>query len=187
MSPVIAAIAFILLGYILRRHSYRIDARQKRPPSLAPLPKIDSLHLLRHLQHRALQNMAKTYGPIMSLRPGSVETIVISTGGAAVAFLKTHNAVFASRAKTQAYEQLSYGGKGVFTKYNAYRRNIRKLCTMQLLSASKTESFGYIQKEELGFLVKSPKDDTGEVVNVSKKVLEMIVRDHHQPKYTSPK
>lgn len=53
---------------------------------------------------------------------------------------------------------------------------MRKLCTLQLLSASKTESFSGLRKEELGSMVESVKKlaVAGEVVNVSRKVGELV-------------
>ncbi|GAU27760.1 hypothetical protein TSUD_215710 [Trifolium subterraneum] len=113
----------------------------------------------------------------MSLQLGQVPAIVISSSKAAESFLKTHDINFASRPKIQGSELLSYGSKGMaFSEYSPYWRNVRKLCTVKLLSASKVEMFGPIRKEELGVLVKSLEKAAlvGEVVNVSDVVENLI-------------
>uniref|UniRef100_A0A2N9E2Y8 Cytochrome P450 n=2 Tax=Fagus sylvatica TaxID=28930 RepID=A0A2N9E2Y8_FAGSY len=144
----------------------------KFPPGPRALPIIGNLHMLGSLPHRALQTLAKKYGPIMSLRLGHVPTIVVSTPQAAELFLKTHDTIFASRPKLLASEYMSYGTKGMaFTEYGPYWRNVRKLCTLQLLSASKIESFAPMRKQELGSLVQSLKKAAArhEVVDLSAK------------------
>nr|KYP40176.1 Cytochrome P450 71A1 [Cajanus cajan] len=133
--------------------------------------------MLGKLPHRSLQTLAKKYGPIMSIKLGQVSTIVVSSPEAAELFLKTHDTVFASRPKTQASEYMSYGSKGmVFSEYGPYWRNVKKLCTTQLLSASKVEMFAPLRREELGLFVKSLEKAAAsrDVVNVSEQVGELI-------------
>ncbi|KAL2321217.1 hypothetical protein Fmac_030186 [Flemingia macrophylla] len=70
-------------------------------------------------------------------------------------FLKTHDITFASRPKSISAKYISYGGKGiVFSEYGTYWRNMRKLCTLQLLVASKVEMFSPMRSEHLGEFVK---------------------------------
>ncbi|KAK4280823.1 hypothetical protein QN277_012394 [Acacia crassicarpa] len=151
----------------------------KQPPGPWAWPIIGNLHLLGTLPHRSLQSLAKSYGPVLSVRLGQVPAVVISSPEAAEPFLKTHDIVFASRPKTQASEILSYGSKGMaFSEYGPYWRNMRKLCTLQLFSASKVDMFGPLRREELGQLVKSIKESAAarEAVDLTEKV-ELLVED----------
>ncbi|RXH77319.1 hypothetical protein DVH24_023593 [Malus domestica] len=67
---------------------------------------------------RTLRRLAKTYGPITSIRLGTKTTIVPQ---AAQLLLKTHDTVFSSRPKFQALEYLSDGAKGiVLTEHGCY-------------------------------------------------------------------
>lgn len=113
----------------------------------------------------------------MLLRLGQVPTIIVSSSSAAEQFLKTHDVVFSSRPKLEATHYLSYGSKGlVFAEYGAYWRNMRKVCTLQLLSASKVESFGPLRQRELKVALESLKKavSLGEVVDVSEFVHGVI-------------
>uniref|UniRef100_A0A2N9EEV6 Cytochrome P450 n=1 Tax=Fagus sylvatica TaxID=28930 RepID=A0A2N9EEV6_FAGSY len=178
MSPLTLAILLLLLGSIWTFiHILCSSSSRSRPPGPRALPIIGNLHMLGSLPHRALQTLAKKYGPIMSLRLGHVPTIVVSTPQAAELFLKTHDTIFASRPKLLASEYMSYGTKGMaFTEYGPYWRNVRKLCTLQLLSASKIESFAPMRKQELGSLVQSLKKAAArhEVVDLSAKVGQLM-------------
>ncbi|KOM54302.1 hypothetical protein LR48_Vigan10g019400 [Vigna angularis] len=169
------AILFITLSFIVFVFQKKHDGRTAPGPK--PLPIIGNLHMLGKLPHRALQSLAKTYGPIMSLKLGQTPVIVVSSPQTAELFLKTHDIVFASRPKTQATEFLSYGSKGMaFSEYGAYWRNARKVCTLQLLSASKVEMFAPLRRQELGVLVKSLKNsaESGEVVDLSQLLGELM-------------
>ncbi|KAF3438545.1 hypothetical protein FNV43_RR21308 [Rhamnella rubrinervis] len=164
---------------ILRRTTAQKQGKngRKLPPGPPALPIIGNLHELGNLPHRNLQKLAKKYGPIMSIRLGTIPAIVISSPEAASLILKTHDTSFASRPKIQVSEYTTFGNKGLaFAEYGPYWRNIRKLSTLHLLSASKTESFVSLRKEGVGSLVQSLKKlaATGEVVDISEKVGEVV-------------
>ncbi|XP_027923470.1 cytochrome P450 CYP736A12-like [Vigna unguiculata] len=169
------AIIFITLSFIV--FVFQNKHHGRAAPGPKPLPIIGNLHMLGKLPHRSLQSLATKYGPIMSLKLGQVPAIVVSSPQTAELFLKTHDTVFASRPKIQASDFLCHGSKGLaFSEYSAYWRNARKVCTLQLLSASKVEMFGPLRREELGVLVKSLKNsaESGEVVDLSQLLGELM-------------
>ncbi|KAK4271389.1 hypothetical protein QN277_020091 [Acacia crassicarpa] len=152
---------------------------QKRPPGPPPLPVIGNLHMLGKRPHRSLQSLAKKYGPLMSLKLGQVPALVVSSPEAAVQFLKTHDAVFATRPKLQPADPFSKGAnnKGLaFAEYGPYWRYVRKMCTVHLLSASRVEMFAPLRREEVGVMVKSLERAAAarEVVDITEAVGELI-------------
>ncbi|XP_057447083.1 cytochrome P450 CYP736A12-like [Lotus japonicus] len=177
MLPAILLLTFIFILSATLFHSKQHQNNGKNPPGPKPLPIIGSLHMLGKLPHRSLQALAKKHGPIMSLKLGQVPAIVASSPEAVELFLKTHDAVFASRPKIQASEFMFYGGKGLgLAQYGPYWRNMRKLCTLQLLSPSKVEMFAPLRSEELGKLLRTLEKvaDSSEVVDLSELVGEVI-------------
>ncbi|KAK7291447.1 hypothetical protein RIF29_06593 [Crotalaria pallida] len=167
MLPETLAIPAILLGIFILILSASYLLYPKNSVKLLP-PGPKALPIIA---------LAAKYGPIMSLKLGQIPTIVVSSPEKAELFLKTHDTIFASRPKLKATETISYGGKGlVFSKYGAYWRNVRKLVTVELLSASKVEMFAPLRRAELGLLVKSLEKASAshEVVDVSELAMELI-------------
>lgn len=64
----------------------------KLPPGPWRLPIIGNIHQLAStVPHRALLHLAKKHGPLMHLKLGEVDMIVVSTSEVAKELLKTHN------------------------------------------------------------------------------------------------
>ncbi|MED6195678.1 hypothetical protein PIB30_040274 [Stylosanthes scabra] len=173
-----AAIFLVIFTFIifLKPQHNNWNSTKRLPPGPKPLPIIGNLHMLGKLPHRTLQALATKYGPIMSLKLGQVPAVVVSSPEFAELFLKSHDMVFASRPKLQLVE-ITVARKGLaFREYGGYWRNVRKLCTMQLLSASKIEMFGPLRKKELGLLVNKLKkaSDSRDVVDLSDLISEVV-------------
>lgn len=107
------------------------------------------------LPHRNLHRLAQKHGPIMFLRLGLAPAIVVSSPQAAEQFLKAHDLVFAGRPPLEAAKHISFEQKSLtMAPYGSYWRNIRKMCTLELLSSHKINSFKSMRKEELGLFIK---------------------------------
>ncbi|XP_052179778.1 cytochrome P450 CYP736A12-like [Diospyros lotus] len=177
MSAATFTLLFVLLGaiwyFLHRRAISRRKNDRKLPPGPAGLPVIGNLHKLGKLPHRSLRDLAEKYGPIMSIKLGSVPAIVVSSPQAAELFLKKHDAAFSSRPKIQASEYLFYGAKAMaFTEQGEYWRSVRKLCSTELLSGAKIDSYGGMRRQEVTAVVKSLKAAAagGDVVDLSETV-----------------
>ncbi|KAK1371677.1 hypothetical protein POM88_037769 [Heracleum sosnowskyi] len=98
---------------------------------------------------------------------GFVPNIIVSSPEAAKQFLKTHDLNFASRPSLEAAKHITYEGKSLtFATYGPYWRNMRKLCTLELLSNLKINSFQAMRKKELSELVNILEDAAQEQVAV---------------------
>ncbi|KAL5711205.1 hypothetical protein ACHQM5_021688 [Ranunculus cassubicifolius] len=147
------------------------------PPGPRGLPLLGHLHMLGELPHRSLHCMAKKYGPIMHIRIGLVPVIVASSPEYAELFLKTHDAVFADRPKNEAAEYLNYGNKGlILAHYGPHWRNMRKLCTLELLSISKLKMFKPMRKQEIAVFIAAIKitSESGSSIDITEKIGSVI-------------
>ncbi|KAK9994028.1 hypothetical protein SO802_023731 [Lithocarpus litseifolius] len=159
-------LSLALLAYILVQWKSKTK-KKKLPPGPRGFPIFGNLHRLGKFPHHALHQLAQKHGPIMHLRLGMVPTIVVSSPQAAKLFLRTHDLVFASRPLTEALKHISYEQKSfVFAPYGSYWRNIRKMCTLELLSNLKINSFKSMRKEELDLLIESIQEAAHEHVTV---------------------
>ncbi|XP_057420680.1 cytochrome P450 71AU50-like [Lotus japonicus] len=152
----------------------RQKAETKRlPPGPRGLPILGSLHKLSANPHRDLHQLAQQHGPIMFLRLGFVPTIVVSSPQAAELFLKTHDLSFAGRPPHEASKYISWEQRNLsFGEYGPYWRNMRKMCTLELLSQTKIDSFGGMRRQELNLLIKLLREASsdGVAVDLSAKI-----------------
>ncbi|XP_059433243.1 cytochrome P450 71AU50-like [Corylus avellana] len=152
------AAVLVMLAYLLREWAWKSSS--KLPPGLRGFPFFGNLHMLGELPHPDLHQLAQKHGPIMYLCLGLIyfcttPAIVVSSPQAAEQFLKAHDLVFASRPPLEATKHISYEQKNLsMSPYGSYWRNIRKMCTLELLSSRKINSFKHMRKEELGLLIK---------------------------------
>ncbi|RWR96690.1 cytochrome P450 CYP736A12-like protein [Cinnamomum micranthum f. kanehirae] len=164
---------FYLLHHGLKGTSLGLGSKKKLPPGPKGFPILGCLPMLGRFPHLTFHKWAKQYGHIMHMKLGHFPTVVVSSPQAALQFLKTHDLVFASRPLTETGRLISYNYKAMsLTPYGMYWRNIRKLCTLELLSSVKIDSFRPQREEEVGLLVGSLKEaaEAHEVVDLTIKV-----------------
>ncbi|KAF7076963.1 hypothetical protein CFC21_081561 [Triticum aestivum] len=131
------------------RRADKLLDRLPSPPYKLPL--IGHLHLVGSLPHISLRNLAKKHGPdVMLLRLGAVPSLVVSSARAAMAVLRTHDHVFASRVQSAMTDILYYGSTDMgFSPYGDYWRQIRKITATHLLSSKKVGSYRLARENEV--------------------------------------
>ena len=142
------------------------------PPGPWKLPIIGNMHqFVGSLPHRALRDMANKHGPLMHLRLGEVSTIVVSSPEFAKEVMKTHDVTFASRPSILVSKILSYDSTNIaFAPYGNYWRQLRKICTLELLSPKRVESYQPIREEELSTLISWIGSKAGSTINLTEKM-----------------
>lgn len=149
-------LASLPLLLLLRRKSNRNqEISRRRPPGPWGLPFVGSIHhLLTSQPHAALLDLAKKHGPVMYLRLGQVDTVVVSSPAAAQEVLHANDVAFASRPRLLGPGIATYGYIDIaFSPYGAYWRMLRRLCTLELLGARKVRRFAPIRDRETQSLV----------------------------------
>ncbi|KAK9119875.1 hypothetical protein Scep_017968 [Stephania cephalantha] len=124
------------------------------PPCPPKLPLIGNLHQLGNLVHRSLRDLAQKHGPLMLLRLGQANVLVVSSAEMAKEIMKNQDLVFADRPATTPAKALLYGCRDVgFAPYGEYWRQVRKLCVLDLLSIKRVHSYKFIREAEVSSLV----------------------------------
>ncbi|KAI9071417.1 hypothetical protein K1719_046613 [Acacia pycnantha] len=97
--------------------------------------------------------------------------MIVSSPEIATEVMKTHDQIFANRPTTLATEILTYNNSNVvFAPYGNFWRQLRKICTLELLSSKRVQSFKSIREEEVSMLMKDIDEYEGCVMNLSKKI-----------------
>ncbi|KAK6251210.1 hypothetical protein SCA6_005215 [Theobroma cacao] len=97
----VLAQAFLLIT----RRKGRTD---KRPPGPAPIPIFGNLFQLGNNPHKSLTKLAKTHGPIMTLKLGQTTTVVFSSATLAKEILQKHDLAFCNRTIPDAVRALQH-------------------------------------------------------------------------------
>lgn len=127
-------------------------SRRRLPPGPRPLPVIGNLHLLGSQPHRSLARLAKTHGPLMSLRLGTVTTVVVSSPSVAREFLQKHDAAFASRSVPDATGD--HARNSVPWLPNGPRwRALRRTMAAELFAPHRLDALRHVRREKVRELV----------------------------------
>ncbi|XP_031102494.1 premnaspirodiene oxygenase-like [Ipomoea triloba] len=162
-------LSFLILVYI----QWKKQRRGKMPPGPMKLPIIGNLlHITGPvLPHRALRDLARKYGGLMSLQIGEISAVVVSSPDMAKEFLRTHDLAFATRAETLAGSILLYNNSDiVLGPYGDYWRQMRKICITELLNPRLVKSFSSIRHDEIHRLLADVRSSAGRPFNVSERI-----------------
>ncbi|XP_057781927.1 premnaspirodiene oxygenase-like [Salvia miltiorrhiza] len=143
------------------------------PPGPKKLPIIGNLHLVSSgLDFRSFRDLSQQYGPIMHLKLGSRDIIVVSSPEIAKEILKDNDPVFAERPLNMLFW---FNNSDIFfSPYGEYWRQMRKICTLELLSTKNVRSFCSIRNDEVSHLVDSIRVSAGEPVNLTEKIISFM-------------
>ncbi|XP_031253327.1 cytochrome P450 71D10-like [Pistacia vera] len=164
---------FFMAVKIIKGHKSR-SSSSKMPPGPWKLPLIGNLHQLVGSQpHRRLRDLATKYGPLMHLQLGEVSTVVVSSAEIAREVLKTHDLNFADRPFLVSLKLVTYDHTDIaFAPYGNYWRQLRKIATIELLSARRVQSLRSVREEEVSNLIKSIQANEGSVINLSDEIVK---------------
>ncbi|XP_047957063.1 carnosic acid synthase-like [Salvia hispanica] len=161
IAALIAAWAVVVLS---RRR------RGKFPPGPVPLPIFGNAFQIRGDPHKSFAELAKTYGPLMSLRLGTQNAVVISSPEIAMEVLQKHGQSFANRsipdaANNHGHEKVSWN---VMPADSAGWKRIRKLGREKLFSHQALQQTEGQRQERLRKLAEHVRgfSERGQVMNV---------------------
>ncbi|XP_064999243.1 cytochrome P450 71A1-like [Musa acuminata AAA Group] len=141
---VLVPLSLLLLLLQVKRNS------RGHPPCPPRLPLIGNLHQLGPLPHRSLHALSQQHGPLMLLRLGQVPALVVSSPDAALEVLRNQDHACASRPALKPARILFYGCKDLaFAPYGDYWKQLRKICSVHLLSPKRVQSYRLMREEEV--------------------------------------
>ncbi|KAI8027919.1 Cytochrome P450 76T24 [Camellia lanceoleosa] len=118
-------------------HVFRSSSagRAGLPPGPNPFPIIGNILALGKRPHESLSNLSKIYGPLMSLKLGTMTTIVVSSPSIAEQVLQKHDQIFSSRTLPNVVQVLNHHKASiVWSSALSPWRNLRKICKEHVFS-----------------------------------------------------
>ncbi|VAH51948.1 unnamed protein product [Triticum turgidum subsp. durum] len=171
-------LAIVVPLICLSRAAHRRQRREGAgllPPSPWALPVIGHLHhLAGDLPHRAMRDLARRHGPLLTLRLGDLPVVVASSADAAREVMVARDVDFATRPISRMLRlSIPEGTEGIaFAPFGDKLRQIRKICTVELFSARRVQSFRTVREEEAGrlLLAVAAAATASDPVNLSKRL-----------------
>ncbi|KAF7844707.1 geraniol 8-hydroxylase-like [Senna tora] len=125
------------------------------PPGPPSYPIIGNIFQLNTQKlHQSLTNLSTTYGPIMTIKIGTITTIVISSPTLAKEALRKHDHALATRFVPHAVQALGHHESSViFLPVSSPRwRTLRKFCATKIFSPHKIIRAEKVMEKMLGFV-----------------------------------
>ncbi|KAK4428935.1 cytochrome [Sesamum alatum] len=152
VSPVLCFVIILTWFHILKRLNSRPrgSASGKLPPGPRPFPIIGNFLHLGQKPHQSLAELAKTYGPLMHLKLGTVDTIVVSSPEMAKEILHKHDQVCSGRAvpvtaQTLDHHKMSIAWLPAGKKWKV----LRKISKEHMFSINRLDSSEGLRQEKL--------------------------------------
>nr|A0A0S1TQ04.1 RecName: Full=Salviol synthase; AltName: Full=Cytochrome P450 71BE52; Short=SpCYP71BE52 [Salvia pomifera]ALM25794.1 cytochrome P450 71BE52 [Salvia pomifera] len=175
IPSLVLCISFFIFFKIVSKLKTKTSNRKHLPLPPGPwkLPLIGNLHnLVGALPHHTLRRLSRKFGPMMSLQLGELSAVIISSADAAKEIMKTHDLNFASRPQVAAADIIGYGSTNItFSPYGGHWRQLRKICTLELLSAKRVQSFRPLRERVFVDLCRRFADHGSSAVNFSEEFM----------------
>ncbi|CBI36288.3 unnamed protein product, partial [Vitis vinifera] len=174
MEAIYLCLPFFLALYLFTRHW--LQKLKNLPPSpFLTFPIIGHLYLLKKPLHRTLADLSARYGPIVFLRLGSRQTLLVSSPSAAEECLSKNDVVFANRPQLLAGKYIGYNYTSMaWANYGDHWRNLRRISALEILSTSRIQMLSGIRSDEVRSLLLRLLENGTETVEETAKFQEII-------------
>ncbi|KAF3777094.1 CYP80B3 protein [Nymphaea thermarum] len=145
------------------------------PPGPRGWPIVGNLFQLGSKPHATLSSLARTYGPLFSLRLGTQCVVVASSPSTAALVLKTHERSISARAVPQVcrYEEyLPYSI--VWSDCNDSWKQLRAVCRSRLFSGKMLDNGVSLRQQKVEEMVRRLRSSEGEKVCIPDVVFSTI-------------
>lgn len=145
---------FVTLSLATIRFFLNHHRKKNQPPGPTGLPIIGNLHQLGPKLHCTLSSLAKTYGPIISLRLGFTTVVIASSPAVAKEILQKNDQAFANRpipdsltAQPNVDDTISWAAGDPLWK------NRRRFCSTRLFSTQRLDLLQHLRHRKAQQLV----------------------------------
>ncbi|CAH8392378.1 unnamed protein product [Eruca vesicaria subsp. sativa] len=160
---------FIFTTIKFRLSSTRSTALPPGPPRL---PIIGNIHQVGKLPHRSFADLSRTYGQIMHLKFGRLNTVIITTPEAAREVLRKHDQTLSGRMSPNAVRSINHHKVSVAWIHPSSDRwrLLRKLSVTHLFSPQRIEATKALRMKKVQELIKfmDESSEREEAVDISR-------------------
>ncbi|XP_019156459.1 PREDICTED: cytochrome P450 81E8-like [Ipomoea nil] len=150
-------VAVVLLSILLIVLSKLFSSRRKNlPPAPLALPIVGHLYLIKNSIHQALASLSDKYGPVLYLRFGCRNFLVVSSSPAVEDCFTKNDIILANRPRTMASDNFSFDYKSFpSAPYGDLWRVQRRLTVVELFSTLSLQRSSAIREDEIRTVIRS--------------------------------
>ncbi|KVE69748.1 cytochrome P450, partial [Cynara cardunculus var. scolymus] len=124
------------------------------PPGPTPFPIIGNLHLLGDHPNQSLAKLAKIHGPIMFLKLGRINTLVISSAAAAKEVLQKQDLAFSTRHIPDALHAHDHSiNSSAWMPVGAQWRTLRRILNNNIVSGDALNANQHLRNQKVQQLI----------------------------------
>ncbi|KAF2324661.1 hypothetical protein GH714_016001 [Hevea brasiliensis] len=139
------------LCLMARKRNLRLPPGPKGLPLVGNLFQLDNSNVQKYLWQ-----LSNQYGPLMSLRLGLKQTLIVSSAKMVKEVLKTQDLEFCNRPPLLGLQRLSFNGLDLaFAHYDAYWREMRKIFVVYLFNSNRVQDFRPIREDEVSHMLEN--------------------------------
>ncbi|KAK4722714.1 hypothetical protein R3W88_012947 [Solanum pinnatisectum] len=129
---------------------------KRLPPSPLSLPIIGHLYLNKNSLHQTLTSLSTKYGPVLYLRFGCRNLLVVSSPSAVEECFTKNDIIFANRPLSMAGDKLSFNYKTIiWASYGNLWRVLRRLTVNIMFSSNSLCKSSALRSEEIEVIIRS--------------------------------
>ncbi|XP_054780070.1 cytochrome P450 76T24-like [Prosopis cineraria] len=122
-------------------HQKQNPKSSKLPPGPPPFPIIGNILEIGKNPHQSLSKLSKTYGSLMTVKLGSITTIVISSPTMAKEALHKHDSTFSGRTVLHTLQTFDHHKLSVvFLDPSVHWKTLKRVCVTKIFSSSQLDS-----------------------------------------------
>nr|GEY74233.1 geraniol 8-hydroxylase-like [Tanacetum cinerariifolium] len=167
MSLAITSIIF----FFFFLHGLDLYRKRRMPPGPAGLPIIGNLLDIGANPHESLAKLSKKHGPLMTIRLGSVTTVVASTPDAAREILQRNDVACSGRTIRDAVTSMNnHDSAMIWIQPNQEWRTLRKALNTCLTQKQKLDSLSGLRQNVVGAMLEFLRESgrNNKAVNIGK-------------------
>ncbi|GLU05707.1 hypothetical protein SLE2022_227900 [Rubroshorea leprosula] len=183
MNFFVSCLLFLLFIWVLAQVSNSIKGGSttkscQLPPGPRRIPIFGNLLDLGNEPHKSLAELAKTHGPIMSLKLGNLITVVVSSAAMAKEVLQKNDLILSNRITIDAIRALQHHEIGLpWIPVSPLWRNLRKVCNLHIFASQKLDANQSLRRKKIEQLLSSVQDSyrLGEAVDIGQEAFKTTV------------
>ncbi|KAL3536169.1 hypothetical protein ACH5RR_004630 [Cinchona calisaya] len=127
-------ITLLIPALFFLHHRKKSSFNNRLPPGPPGWPIFGNMFDLGAMPHKTLAGLKQKYGPIIWLRIGAINTMVVQSSEAAAELFKNHDISFVERTVTEAMKSHDFDkGSVSLAPYGSYWRVMKRIMTVEML------------------------------------------------------